>query len=97
MDNIIFIGMPSAGKSTIGVVAAKRMGYEFVDTDLLIQKQENRLLKDIIAEKGIDGFLAIEDSVNASVEAEHAIISPGGSAIYCKNACLLYTSPSPRD
>ncbi|MCB6414324.1 shikimate kinase [Faecalimonas umbilicata] len=86
MDNIIFIGMPSAGKSTIGVVAAKRMGYEFVDTDLLIQKQENRLLKDIIAEKGIDGFLAIEDSVNASVEAEHAIISPGGSAIYCKNA-----------
>ena len=54
MDNIIFIGMPSAGKSTIGVVAAKRMGYEFVDTDLLIQKQENRLLKDIIAEKGID-------------------------------------------
>lgn len=68
MDNIIFIGMPSAGKSTIGVVAAKRMGYEFVDTDLLIQKQENRLLKDIIAEKGIDGFLAIEDSVNASVE-----------------------------
>ena len=56
MDNIIFIGMPSAGKSTIGVVAAKRMGYEFVDTDLLIQKQENRLLKDIIAERELMVF-----------------------------------------
>lgn len=85
-DNIIFIGMPSAGKSTIGVVAAKRLGYEFVDTDLLIQKQEKRLLKDIISEEGIDGFLVIEDRVNASVEAEHTIISPGGSAIYCENA-----------
>ena len=54
--NIILIGMPASGKSTIGVVAAKRLGYEFIDTDLLIQKQEDRLLCEIIEEKGIDGF-----------------------------------------
>lgn len=51
MKNIIFIGMPAVGKSTVGVVVAKRLGYEFIDTDLLIQKQENRLLREIIAEE----------------------------------------------
>ncbi len=86
MDNIIFIGMPASGKSTVGVVAAKRLGYEFLDTDLLIQKQEKRLLKDIIAQDGIDGFLAIEDKVNAGVNVNHTIIAPGGSVIYCENA-----------
>ena len=49
MDNIILIGMPAAGKSTIGVVIAKRLGYQFVDTDILIQEEEGKLLKDIIA------------------------------------------------
>lgn len=86
MNNIILIGMPASGKSTIGVVLAKRLGYEFIDTDLLIQKQEGCLLSEIIAEKGIDGFLAIEDQVNRSVEAERAVIAPGGSVIYCENA-----------
>ncbi len=78
MKNIIFIGMPAVGKSTVGVVVAKRLGYEFIDTDLLIQKQENRLLREIIAEEGLDGFLSIENQVNRDVEAEHAVISPGG-------------------
>lgn len=59
MDNIILIGMPASGKSTVGVVLAKRLGYEFIDTDLLIQKQEQALLREIIAEKGEDGFLVI--------------------------------------
>ena len=54
MKNIIFIGMTAVGKSTVGVVVAKRLGYEFIDTDLLIQKQENRLLQEIIAEEGLD-------------------------------------------
>lgn len=90
MNNIIFIGMPAAGKSTIGVVAAKRLGYEFIDTDLLIQKKEKRLLKDIIDEKGIDGFLAIEDQVNSEVKAENAVIAPGGSVVYCENAMRHY-------
>ncbi|MCI8582997.1 MAG: shikimate kinase [Dorea sp.] len=90
MNNIIFIGMPAAGKSTIGVVAAKRLGYEFIDTDILIQKREKRLLKDIIDEKGIGGFLAIEDQINSEVEAENAVIAPGGSVIYCDNAMRHY-------
>lgn len=90
MGNIILIGMPAAGKSTIGVVLAKRLGYEFIDTDLLIQKQEKRLLKEIIADEGDDGFLAIEDQVNAGVEADRAVIAPGGSVVYCENAMAHY-------
>jgi len=90
MNNIIFIGMPASGKSTIGVVVAKRLGYDFVDTDLLIQKQEGRLLKDIIEDKGIEGFLKIEDAVNANVKVERTVISPGGSVVYCENAMKHY-------
>lgn len=86
MKNIVLIGMPAVGKSTVGVVVAKRLGYEFVDTDLLIQKQEKRLLKDIIAEEGIDGFLAIENQVNRDLNIDQAVISPGGSVVYCEDA-----------
>lgn len=86
MKNIIFIGMPASGKSTVGVVVAKRLGYDFIDTDLLIQKQEGRLLKDIIAEVGNEGFLEIENQVNRDLEAEYAVISPGGSVVYCEEA-----------
>lgn len=86
MKNIIFIGMPASGKSTVGVVVAKRLGYEFIDTDLLIQKQEQRLLKEIIAQEGNEGFLKIENQVNRDLEAERAVISPGGSVIYCEEA-----------
>lgn len=90
MKNVIFIGMPAAGKSTVGIIAAKRLGYHFIDTDILIQDQEGRLLKEIIAEKGIEGFLEIEDRVNAAVEAENTVISPGGSVVYCENAMKHY-------
>ena len=90
MDNIILIGMPASGKSTVGVVLAKRLGYEFIDTDLLIQKQEQALLREIIAEKGEDGFLVIEDQVNADHEAERSVIAPGGSVVYCENAMKHY-------
>ncbi len=85
-DNIIMIGMPAAGKSTIGVVVAKRLGYGFLDTDLLIQEQEGKLLKEIIAEKGPDVFKEIEDQVNAGIECEKTVVSPGGSVVYCENA-----------
>ena len=85
MKNIIFIGMPAVGKSTVGVVVAKRLGYEFIDTDLLIQRQENRLLREIIAEEGLDGFLSIENQVNRDV-----VISPGGSVVYCEEAMKHY-------
>ena len=90
MRNIILIGMPAVGKSTVGVVTAKRLGYEFIDTDLLIQKQENRLLKEIIAQEGNEGFLAIENQVNRDLEAERAVIAPGGSVVYCSEAMEHY-------
>ena len=57
--NLVFIGMPAVGKSTVGIVVAKRLGMGFVDTDLLIQDQEKKLLREIIAEAGLDGFLKI--------------------------------------
>ena len=86
MKNIIFIGMPASGKSTVGVVVAKRLGYEFIDTDLLIQKQEKRLLKEIIADVGNEGFLEIENQVNRDVNVEKSVISPAGSVVYCEEA-----------
>ena len=84
--NLIFIGMPAVGKSTVGIVVAKRLGMQFIDTDLLIQEQEGKLLREIIAEVGEDGFLKIENQVNASVDVQNSVISPGGSVIYCKEA-----------
>lgn len=90
MKNIVLLGMPAVGKSTVGVVVAKRLGYEFIDTDLLIQKQEKRLLKEIIEEEGIEGFLKIENQVNQGVDAERSVISPGGSVVYCKEAMEHY-------
>ena len=82
MKNIVLIGMPGVGKSTIGVILAKELGYQFVDADLLIQKQEKRLLKEIISEEGIEGFIAIENQVNASIEANRTVIATGGSVVY---------------
>ena len=90
MKNIVFIGMPASGKSTVGVVVAKRLGYKFVDTDLVIQEVEKRLLKELIAEEGNEGFLRIEDRVNAEIQEERAVISPGGSVVYCENAMRHY-------
>ena len=81
-NNLIFIGMPAVGKSTVGVVVAKRLGMRFIDTDLVIQEQEKKLLREIIADVGSDGFLEIENRVNAGIQAENSVISPGGSAIY---------------
>ena len=65
MKNIILIGMPGAGKSTIGVVLAKKMGYSFIDSDLLIQEREKMLLYEIIEQKGLETFKQIENEVNA--------------------------------
>lgn len=84
--SIILIGLPSCGKSTIGVILAKRLGYKFIDSDLLIQEKEGKLLHDIIAERGNDGFLALENEVNAAINEENAVIATGGSAVYGKEA-----------
>ena len=86
MNNITLIGMPGAGKSTIGVVLAKVLGYQFLDSDLLIQKQEKRRLSEIIEEEGYKGFKDVENRVNASIEAENTVIATGGSVVYCEEA-----------
>lgn len=84
--NIILIGMPGSGKSTVGVVLAKRLGYEFVDSDLIIQKRTGRLLHELIEENGIEGFWKIENDVNASLDMDNSIIATGGSVIYGEDA-----------
>ena len=65
--SVTLIGMPSCGKSTLGVLLAKKLGYRFIDSDLLIQERENALLHDIIEEKGIDAFIQIENDVNCGI------------------------------
>ena len=85
-NNYILIGMPGAGKSTIGVLLAKALGAEFIDTDLVIQQKTGKLLRDIISQEGNEAFKKIEEEVNASVEAENSVIAPGGSAIYSPKA-----------
>ncbi len=86
MNNIILIGMPGCGKSTVGVVLAKVLGYHFIDADLLIQERENRLLSEIIGEAGPEGFNQIENEVNSTIEADKAVIATGGSVVYGKEA-----------
>lgn len=86
MENVILIGMPGSGKSTVGVVLAKVLGYRFVDSDLLIQESEGKLLHEIIAEKGIEGFLEVENKVNSQIEVTKSVIATGGSVVYEKEA-----------
>lgn len=82
MKNIVFIGMPGVGKSTIGVILAKILGYSFIDSDLVIQETTGKLLKDIITAEGVEGFLAVENHINSTITGEKAIIATGGSAVY---------------
>ena len=84
--NIVLLGMPGSGKSTVGVLLAKRIRKRFVDTDLLIQEQEGRLLSEIIQEEGLDRFIEIENQVNAELVAEESVIAPGGSVVYGEEA-----------
>ena len=90
--NITMIGMPGSGKSTYGVVLAKRLGYRFVDSDLLIQDKYGKLLWQIIEEDGLDAFLKIEDEVNASIDATETVIAPGGSVVYGEKAMEHFKS-----
>lgn len=82
MNNIVLIGMPGVGKSTAGVVLAKVLGYHFMDSDLLIQEKYGKLLHEIISERGIDGFIKVEEEVNASINVDKSIIATGGSVVY---------------
>ncbi|WP_303825789.1 shikimate kinase [Ruminococcus flavefaciens] len=80
--NIVLIGMPAVGKSTVGVILAKLLGYRFIDTDLVIQEKEGTLLKNIISERGIDGFIETENKIISGLKAKKSVISTGGSVIY---------------
>lgn len=86
VKNVVLIGMPGAGKSTIGVVLAKNLGISFVDSDLVIQEQEGKKLHELIEEHGLEGFLEIEGRVNTSLHPKTAVIATGGSAVYCEEA-----------
>lgn len=92
MKNIVLIGMPGAGKSTIGVLLAKSMLADFTDTDLLIQRKFSKSLCDIINEKGIEEFLQIENDVICESSFENAVIATGGSAVYGEEAMMKLRS-----
>jgi shikimate kinase len=80
--------MPASGKSTVGVILAKVIGYDFIDSDILIQREEGMRLAEIIEEKGIDGFIEVENRVNASLQASRSVIATGGSAVYGEEAMM---------
>lgn len=85
-DNIVLIGMPGVGKSTIGVILAKILGYKFIDADIVIQQEEGKLLREIINSEGVEGFIQVENRVNASLDCHKAVIATGGSVVYGKEA-----------
>lgn len=87
MRNIVLIGMPAVGKSTIGVLLAKTLGFSFIDTDLIIQQSTGRLLQDIIDADGLDAFCSAEEQAVLSVSAtSKAVIATGGSVVYSEKA-----------
>ena len=86
MKNIILIGMPGAGKSTIGVILAKTLGLDFIDTDLVIQHREKRILQDIIDDDGIKGFIKVEEDAILSLDCEDSVIATGGSVVLSEEA-----------
>ncbi len=102
--NIVLIGMPGAGKSTVGVVLAKKLGFAFLDSDLVIQSREGRLLHEIIEEQGVEKFWSIEEEANLSIDAVRTVIATGGSVIYGskamehlgKNGIIIYLKLSCR-
>ena len=84
------IGMPGAGKSTVGVVLAKKLGYAFLDADLVIQSRQGKLLHEIISERGVEGFWQVEEAVNESIRTDRTVIATGGSAVYGERAMAHY-------
>lgn len=85
-SNIVLIGMPGVGKSTLGVVLAKQLGYDFVDTDLVIQHKYGKTLQELIEKRGDEGFIELENRELSQIDCEHTVIATGGSAVYGKEA-----------
>lgn len=91
LDNIILIGMPGSGKSTIGVLLAKALGFQFLDVDLLIQEREGALLQEILDQRGTQVFLKAEECAVLSLDCRRTVIAPGGSAV-CREGAALHLS-----
>ena len=85
-NNIVLIGMPGAGKSTLGIVLAKIVGYDFIDADLVIQNQCDKTLQKLLDACGPEGFIAVENQVLSDLKAERSVIATGGSAVYSDEA-----------
>lgn len=85
-DNVVLIGMPGAGKSTLGIVLAKIINYSFMDADLVIQQQCDKTLQKLIDACGPDGFIEVENEILRDIEAERTVIATGGSAVYSDEA-----------
>lgn len=86
MENIVLIGMPGSGKSTLGVLLAKALGYSFTDTDLIISRIAGKPLQKILDEDGLDSFLQLEEQVGAELECGHTVIATGGSMVLSEEA-----------
>ncbi|MFP6835329.1 MAG: shikimate kinase [Pseudomonadales bacterium] len=85
-NNVILIGMPGAGKSTVGVLLAKRLGYDFVDTDLLIQVHQGEFLQETLDARGYLELRDIEEQVLLSLDITRTVVATGGSAVYSNRA-----------
>lgn len=81
-QNVVLIGMPGVGKSTVGVVLAKLLNRDFIDTDVVIQSRENRSLQQIMREEGRDRFCELEERYVLSLQCRRAVIATGGSVVY---------------
>ena len=89
MDNIILIGMPGSGKSTVGVVLAKALGLRFLDVDLLIQEREGALLQQLIDSRGVERFLDLERDAICSLDCRGTVAAPGGSCV-CREESIAH-------
>ncbi len=96
--NYVLIGMPTSGKSTVGVMLAKEICYDFLDTDILLQRREKKMIQKILDEDGLEAFYDVEEAALLAVDTDETVISTGGSAVYsekgmenvCKNATVIY-------
>lgn len=86
MKNVVMVGMPGSGKSTIGVILAKSLGFDFVDTDLVICKREGKKLQEIIDTEGLEKFLEIEQQVGEAISPVNSVVATGGSMILSDEA-----------
>ena len=93
--NYVLIGMPTSGKSTVGVMLAKEICYDFLDTDILLQRREKKMIQQMLDEDGLEAFYKVEENALLAVDADETVISTGGSAVYSEkgmeNVCKKRT------